>query len=237
MTGSYGDAVGYIDKQGRVQMRSKAEKFTDANTKKQREVRVRFLAINTLAAGMKNVLMGFSPQAKAKKISLRNTFVKYNYPATEGTVMTDTAEANTDFSMVRIAMGTVGTPSFSTPTATDPLTIKVSVTNAFDDETVDSSNAYVYIVAYNPVANKATFIKESLDNKTITLTVPTSWNGEDVHVYGFVQAFDSAAARKEYDSIFNNPEMQGGKATSDIFLAQSSATYSESKYCGMVNIS
>lgn len=237
MTGSFAGAVGYIDKQGNVQMRSKAEKITDANTKKQREVRTRFLAISTLAAGMKNVLLGLSPQAKSKRITLRNTFVKFNYKATEADVQSDGAIAETDFANVVISKGTVGSPSFGSPTSTEPLQIDVVVSDAFDDETVDMNNAYIYIVAYNPVANKSTYTKSTLDNKTVSLTVPNSWNGEEVHVYGFVQAFDSAAARNEYDSIFNDPDMQGGHAESTVFLAQANANYSESKYVGKVNIS
>lgn len=237
MTGSFAGAVGYIDKQGRVQMRSKAEKYTDANTKKQREVRVRFLAISTVAQGMKNVLLGLTPQAKAKRISLRNTFVKYNYAATEGTVYDTNADGTTDFTMVRVAMGPIASPSFGSPSCTDPLQIDVAVSNVDSDPEATHDNAYVYIVAYNPVANKSVMTKERLESQTINLMVPNSWNGEEVHVFGFVQAFDTANAREEYDSIFNDPSMLGGLSKNTIFQLQSSASYSDSSYLGTVSIS
>lgn len=237
MTGSFAGAVGYIDKQGNVQMRSKAEKITDANTKKQREVRVRFLAISTLAQGMKNVLLGLTPQAKAKRITLRNTFVKYNFAAAEGTVSESGDTGETDFEKVRLSMGSVGNPSFGTPSSTEPLQVDVAVSNVDSDPESSSDNTNVYIVVYNPVENKSIMQRASLVAGTISVIVPNSWNGENVKVYGFVQRFVSANARMEYDSIFNDPTMQGGEASSTLFLLQSQADYSNSKYLGSVSIS
>lgn len=238
MTGSFAGAVGYIDKQGRVQMRSKAEKVTDANTVKQREVRTRFLAVSTLAAGLKNVLVGLTPQAKAKKITLRNTFVKYNYAATESNVQSDgDIDAITDFTMVRLSMGPVANPTFGTPSTTNPLQIDVAVTNADADPDANADNAYMYLVAYHPSKNKAVYTKQALEDVTISLPVPSSWNGDIVKVYGFVQCFDSATARNEYDSIFNDPSMRGGEAQNTLRQLQSAAQYSESHYIGEAEIS
>lgn len=237
MTGSFAGAVGYIDKQGRVQMRSKAEKITDANTKKQRYTRLRFLAVSTLALGMKNVLLGLTPQAKSKRITLRNTFVKYNFPAVDATMTETGGDAETDFGMVRLSMGSIANPSFGTPASTDPLKIDVAISNCDTDPDANMDNSFVYIVAYNPTLNKAVMARDILDPRTISLTVPSSWNGEEVHIYGFVQTFDSANARDEYSSIFNDPTMHGGEASNTIYQLQSSANYSESKYLGTVSIS
>lgn len=235
--GSFDGAVGYVDKQGNIQARSAAKKFTDANTKKQREVRVRFLAASTLARGFKNVLMGLTPQAKAKKISLRNAFVKYNYAATEGTVGESGDDAVTDFTMLHLSMGPVANPSFGTPSATKPLQVDVAVSGVDSDPESTMDNAYVYIVVYNEVDNKALMARERLQSTTISVNVPNSWNGETVKVFGFVQRFESANARMEYDSIFNDPTMKGGEAKSSLFLLQSQAEYSNSRYLGEVNIS
>ena len=237
MVGSFAGAVGYIDKQGRVQMRSKPEKVSDPNTKKQREVRLRFLAISTVARGMKNVLLGLTPQAKSKRISLRNTFIKYNYAATEGTVYDANGSGETDFSLVKVSMGPVGNPTFGTPKSTEPLQIDVVVSNADSDPESTVDNAKVYIVAYNPAENKSIIASNKLDNLTINIQVPNSWNGENVKVYGFVQRFDSKQAREEYESIFNNPEMAGGQSSQTIFQLQSNAEYSDSRYLGEVSIS
>lgn len=237
MVGSFAGAVGYIDKQGRVQMRSKPEKISDPNTKKQREVRLRFLAISTVAQGMKNVLLGLTPQAKAKRISLRNTFVKYNYAATEGTVEENSGDGTTDFTLVKLSMGPVGNPTFGTPSSTEPLQIDVVVSNTDSDPESTSDNALMYIVAYNPTLNKSIMVSDKLGNKTMSIQVPNSWNGETVKVYGFVQRFDSAQAREEYESIFNDPEMAGGESHQQIYHLQSSAEYSNSRYIGEVSIS
>lgn len=237
MVGSFAGAVGYIDKQGNVQMRSKPEKVSDPNTKKQREVRLRFLAISTVARGMKNVLLGLTPQAKSKRITLRNTFIKYNYAATEGTVYDTNGDGTTDFTMVKLSMGPVGNPSFGTPSATQPLQIDVAVSGVDSDPESTMDNAVVYIVAYNPAENKSIMAFEKLQSATISIQVPNSWNGENVKVYGFVQRFDSKKAREEYESIFNNPEMAGGESSQTIFQLQSNAEYSNSRYLGEVNIS
>lgn len=237
MVGSFAGAVGYIDKQGRVQMRSKPEKVSDPNTKRQREVRLRFLAISTVAQGMKNVLLGLTPQAKAKRISLRNTFVKYNYAATEGTVYDTNGDGTTDFTLVKLSMGPVGNPTFAAPTSTDPLQIDVAVSGVDADPESTMDNAVVYIVAYNPTLNKSLMAHEKLQSGTISIRVPNSWNGENVKVYGFVQRFDSAQAREQYESIFNDPEMAGGESSQTIYQLQSNAEYSNSRYLGDVEIS
>lgn len=237
MTGSFAGAVGYIDKQGRVQMRSKAEKINDANTKKQREVRTNFLAISTLAKGFKRSLLGLSRNANQHKISLRNEFVKMNYGAAETTWSDSVAQAMTDFSMVRIAAGDTPSVSFGAIDVTEPLKITVPFTGNTDMPGTDG-NDNVYIVAYNPTDNLAIMSQGVRRNSTdVHMIVPASWNGQTVEVYGFVQHFEDSDDAAYYDSIFNDPTMSGGEATSALRRLEAQAEYSNSAYIGQASIS
>lgn len=236
MTGSFAGAVGYIDKQGRVQMRSKAEKINDANTKKQREVRTNFLAITGMAKAFKRSLIGLSHAANQHKISLRNEFVKLNYKSAEVEWTDNLAQATTDFSTVRIAVGDTPNPSFGSIDTTDPLTIKVPFTGNTDMPGTDGSDN-VYIAAYNPVDNVAILSQGVRRNSNeVTMTVPNSWNGETVHVYGFAQHFETEDDAVYYNSVFNDPSMRGGEAESALRYIESQSEYSNSRYLGSASI-
>lgn len=237
MTGSFAGAVGYIDKQGRVQMRSKAEKINDANTKKQREVRTGFLAISTLAKGFKRSLVGLSHAANQHKISLRNEFMKQNYKAAQVEWGDNTAMAETMWDEVKVAVGDTPSVSFGSIDATEPLTIKVPFSGNADMPGADG-NDNVYIVAYNPVDNIAIMSYGVRRNSNeVTMSVPNSWNGETVHVYGFVQHFETEDDAVYYESIFNDPTKRGGEAESALRYIESQAEYSNSRYLGSASIS
>ena len=240
MTGSYGDAVGYIDKRGRVQMRTKAQAYHDANTKEQRIVRTKFLAISTLAQACKNVALGLAPQAKSKGISLRNMFVKANYRTIEastdgqGNLTTDV-----DYTLVELSRGTNPLVSFGSPAFDEPLAVTVSFAPNSDLPGASASDL-VYIAVYNPGDGRAlvsTPVRRDLAAHTITLQVPNSWNGETVHVWGFTQGFMSEAESVKYLSMWNDPSMTAGEAMAMISKAASGTEFSESHYIGNGSIS
>lgn len=236
MTGSFAGAVGYIDKQGRVQMRSKAEKINDANTLKQREVRTNFLAITGVAKAFKRSLLGLSHVANQHKISLRNEFVKLNFKAAETTWADNTTMAETDFSILRIAVGDTPNPSFGSIDVTEPLTIKVPFTGNTDMPGTDGGDN-IYIVAYNPTDNVAIMSQGVRRNSNeVTMSVPNSWNGETVHVYGFAQHFENEDDAVYYKSVFNNPSMMGGQAEGTLRRIEAQSEYSNSRYLGSASI-
>lgn len=236
MTGSFAGAVGYIDKQGRVQMRSKAEKINDANTKKQREVRTGFLAISTLAKGFKRSLVGLSHAAGQHKISLRNEFMKQNYKAAQVEWADNTAMAETMWAELMVAVGDVPSVSFGSIDVTDPLTVKVPFTGNSDMPGTDDSDL-IRIVVYNPVDNIAIMSQGvRRASNEVYVTVPNSWNGETVHVYGFVQHFETQDDAIYYESIFNDPTKRGGEAESAQRYIESQAEYSNSRYLGSASI-
>ena len=231
MTGSFAGAVGYIDPQGRVQMRSKPEKFSDANTKKQRIVRAKFLAITSLAKAFKKTGLGLSIVAKQNKISWSNQFVKTNYGATEGTGDAQAVTAETDFTLITVAKGENPEVSFGSPKFDDPLTVEVAF-GANSDMPGASEDDLVYLLVYNPGDNR-TILSTPVRRASgkVTATVPNSWNGETVHVWGFSQGFANEQARTEYLSWFND-QAKAGFAQAITELDPSSTDFSNSHYIG-----
>lgn len=239
MTGSFAGAVGYIDQQGRVQMRSKPEKISDANTKKQQAVRTRFLAITSLAKAFSKTAIGLTMVAKSKKISPRNMFTKLNYGATEATVGADTVTATTDFTLLEVSRGDNPEVSFGSPQTDDPLTVKVSFAPNSDMPGA-SEGDLVYLLVYNPGDNR-TIISDPVKrgsgtSQTASVKVPNGWNGETVHVWGFSQGFATEQARTEYLSYWNR-KRDAGAAEALTEMNASDTDFSNSHYIGNGTIS
>lgn len=236
MTGSFAGAVGYIDQQGRVQMRSKPEKITDANTPKQQAVRTRFLAITSLAKAFKKTALGLSVAAKQNRITWRNQFIKTNYGATDATIASSAVSAETDFTLLSVSKGDNPEVSFGTPTFENPLEVKANfgpnsdIPGAREDD-------LVYLLVYNPSDNR-TIISNPVARRdgVVAVTVPNSWNGETVHVYGFSQGFSSEQARTEYMSWFNH-QREAGFAEALTELDANNTEFSNSHYLGNGSIS
>lgn len=229
MTGSFGNAVGYIDKQGRVQMRSKAEAYHDANTIAQRKVRTRFLALTGTSKSLKPVLIGLSRYAKDNKISLRNAFAKLNYSQVTTTVSGNDVTSNLDPTKMYLAYGDLPEVSFGSPSFDNPLQVDVAW-GPNSDMPGASDDDLVYIIVVNPGDSKAVMsapVKRSVGHATVT--VPNGWNGEAVTVYGFAQGFSDANDRVTYEHGWLY-----GEAEAVELLAK--AEYSKSSYLGEGNI-
>lgn len=238
MTGSFAGAVGYIDQQGRVQMRSKPEKFTDANTKKQQAVRTRFLAITSLAKAFSKSALGLSIVAKRKKITWRNMFIKMNYGATTANNAPGAITADTDFTVVEVSRGDNPKVSFGSPNFDDPLTVKATFMPNSDLPGANEDDV-VYLIVYNPADNTSIIsdpVRRGSGSGTITITVPNSWNGETVHVWGFSQGFASEEARTEYFSYWNRTRAAGAAECLSEMNA-SDTEFSDSHYLGNGSIS
>lgn len=238
MTGSFAGAVGYIDQQGRVQMRSKPEKITDANTKKQQAVRTRFLAITSVAKAFAKTSIGLTMVAKSKKITPRNMFVKVNYRATTAEESTGKVDAETDFTELTVAQGDCPNVSFGAPDFDTPLTVKCTFMPNSDLPGATEDDV-VYLLAYNPGDNRTVIsdpVRRGSGSGTVSVTVPASWNGETVHVWGFSQGFASEQARTEYLSYWNR-QRAAGAAEALTEMNASDTEFSNSHYIGNGSIS
>ena len=230
MTGSFAGAVGYIDKQGRVQMRSKAEAYHDANTIAQRKVRTKFLALTGTSKSLKPALIGLSRYAKDHKISLRNAFAKLNYSQVTTTVSGNDVTSNLDATTMYLAYGELPEVSFGSPTFDNPLQVDVAW-GPNSDMPGASADDLVYIVVMNPGDGKcvlSTPVKRSVGAASVT--VPNAWNGEIVNVYGFAQGFSD-----ENDRITYEHGWLYGEAEAVELLSK--AEYSVSHFIGTGSIS
>lgn len=158
-------------------------KVFNPNTKKQVEQRQRFGAASKLARGMKlGLAYGFAGVAAGTKSPARSRFVQANIPAVEFT-WPDTIDI--DYTMVKVSAGSHMNATFQAPTSTDPLEVAISfslpVVEGFSTE-----DDNVCVVVYNPTDGNCVFGYARANSGSANIAVPSSWNGETVHVYGFV---------------------------------------------------
>lgn len=160
-------------------------KVANPKTKKQAEVRGRFSEASKLARAFRWVLdAGMGGVTAGTKCPPRGAFVRENIPAIEFTYP-DTIDV--DYTMLKIAKGNHLSGIFGTPSSTDPLTVKVSF--SYDQSRLGvSGDDRVYLVAYNETTNSIAYNSYKATLGNIEMTMPTSWNGEDVYLYGFVVA-------------------------------------------------
>ena len=189
-------------------------KVANPNTKKQVQQRQRFGAASTLARGMKlGLAYGFAGVAAGTKSPARSRFVQANIPAVEFT-WPDTIDI--DYSMVKMSDGSHLNATYGSPTSTHPqqidLTFSYPIISGFSAE-----NDNVVAVAYNPADSNCMIAFQSADGGSMSLNVPTSWNGETVHVYAFVIGAEAG-------------DGQNARPTDPTQV-------SESHYCGSVSIS
>lgn len=229
-TGSFDGGVGYVDKQGRIQVRAQAKNYHDADTISQRKVRTKFLALTGTAKYLKNVMIGFSRYAKDNKITTRNAFIKLNYPAVESTVSGSDVKSELDPMLLQLSAGELPEVSFGSPRFDEPLQIDVAW-GANSDMPGASADDLVYIVAINSGEASAvisTPVKRSVGNASVK--VPNAWNGETVDVYGFCQGFANAEDRVTYEHSYLTGEAEAMELLSK-------AEYSKTHYIGQGSIS
>ena len=185
-------------------------KVKNPKTKKQVEQRQRFLTASKLARDFRWIVgQGFGGVTAGTKCPPRGAFMRENLPAIDFTYP-DTIDV--DYTLLKVAKGNHLSGTFGTPSSNDPLTVKVSF--SYDEGRLGVEGGdKVVLVAYNP-ADGTMCIREFRANQgNIEMTVPNSWNGEDVYIYGFVVG-ESAL------TVINSPD--------DV---------SDSTYVGKVNIS
>lgn len=188
-------------------------KVFNPNTKKQVEQRKRFGAVSKLARGMKiGLAYGFAGVAAGTKSPARSRFVQANIPAVELT-WPDTIDI--DYTMVKVSDGSHMNATYGTPQSTEPLqidlTFSMPVVEGFSTE-----DDNVVAMAYNPADGNCVIGYERANAGSLKIMVPTSWNGETVHVYAFVIGSEAGSV----------PTARPTDATQ----------VSETHYCGSVTI-
>lgn len=178
------------------------------NTKRQVEARWRFREASRLARDFRWIVgMGFGGVTAGTKCPPRGAFVRENIPAIEFTYP-DTIDV--DYTMLKVAMGNHLSGTFGTPASTDPLTVKVSFSYDASRLGTDMGDK-VFLVGYNPVDGTMCYSEFRADEGNLEMTVPTSWNGAEVYVYGFVVGESALTVVNSPDDVSNSKYI--GKVT------------------------
>lgn len=189
-------------------------KVFNPRTKKQVEQRQCFSAASTLARGMKlGLAYGFAGAAAGTKSPARSRFVQANIPAVEFT-WPDTIDI--DYTMVKLSDGSHMNATYGTPASTQPLQIDLTFSMPFI-EGFSREDDNVFMLAYNPEDRNCVMVSGRANSGALHATVPSSWNGETVHVYAFVIGAEAGSG-------------QYARPTDP-------AQVSETHYCGSVTVS
>ena len=170
-------------------------------TKKQVEARQRFLTASKLARDFRWVVgMGFGGVTAGTKCPPRGAFIRENLDAIEFTYP-DTIDV--DYTLLKVAKGNHLSGTFGSPTSTDPLTVKVAFSYDESRLGVDEKDKVV-LVGYNPGDSNMCYSEFRANQGNLEMTVPNSWNGEDVYIYGFVVGENALTVINSPDDVSNS---------------------------------
>lgn len=158
------------------------------NTDKQKIQRMKFKTLSQLAKAFRIPLaISMAGVAAGTKNPVRGQFITRNMEAVEVT-LPDTVDV--DYTLLSVADGGHMEATFGSPNFQDAQ--KVSATFSYDIiPDVNSEDDQVHLVVYNPGANLAIEKAVRAGSHSIAVDVPNSWNGETVHVWGYVVAADA----------------------------------------------
>lgn len=166
-------------------------------TTAQQEQRARFGYIAKVARAFSTAVeMGFKPLCDGTPVPQRSMFIKKNI---ENVDATDITNPTIDLTEVVCAEGGLPNASYGSASFSDPLSVTVPLTDTSSVPGANHSDR-VYVFVYNKDQNAGILstAKQRPDAEVI-VNVPATWNGEKVHVYGFVVNADNSSVS---NSIF-----------------------------------
>ena len=199
--GRVGNAVGYLWR-GQWCVRSLPREFHDAKTERQMEQRELFRASVAFAGRLKDILhLGFDQPALKVHKTVCNYFLMVNKrclawsptPQSSGQPPSGSGAAGgtlaVDFEHLRLSEGPVAPVAFQRQPNSSLFTLHFSFDKNPEHRNCSSSDK-VYVVALcrrNGVFEAVLPLPVYRRMGSITVTLPSYWEGEEVHLYGFVQ--------------------------------------------------
>lgn len=235
--GALGETIGAPSVKGYQVIKKRPVAVHNPNTIKQRTQRTVFAAAGATSSAIPvAALAGLRPTAKSKKCSIRNAFT--NTLLADGVFTTRASQqgeitTQTEWLNVKYSRGTLAIPSFGTPQFDTPDAIDLSVTIP---EGVNPRLSNIIIVVVCSEASPAEYVVktipcwDSANNRAITtiqVECPSHWNGMQVQVYGYLQAWND---QSDVDAYYH---AQAWSAASDIRILESNAQYSNTKHIGV----
>lgn len=227
--GKFGNAVGFKDRKNVISVRQRPEVVRNPNTPAQQKARCAFLAATSLAAAFKKALAGFGPYAAMHHMSLRNAFVAANHKYVE---YSEGLNGGVDafisqYSKVELSEGTLEGVHFSGARFDEALTIKANFQNVGA-----ISNGVVYLVAWAPEVSELAVAVAEVDDGTMSMNVPSGWNGLTVHVWGYTLGFADEMQKVKYLTWWNGGVEGPGGALTEIKTIEANLRASKTTYIG-----
>ncbi|MBP5547202.1 MAG: hypothetical protein J6X59_08020 [Bacteroidales bacterium] len=192
--GKVGKVVGY-QWRGQWCLRAKPREFHDAKTEKQLEQRALFKASVAFAGRLKDILrMGFQRSA----LKVHKTECNYFLMVNKQCLAWDGEALAVDYEHLRLSEGPVAPVAF---TSVERMENELVVEFEKNPEHRNcNSNDRVYVAAVCASRCEAVLsLPVYRRMRSITVTLPSYWADEEVHLYGFVQ--DSAGRTSESSYI------------------------------------
>ncbi len=150
--------------------------------------RVRFATTSNLAQGLaKAINLGMKQAVAGTNLSPRNLFTKLN-DKNDVVEVSAPDTVTIAWSNLKIAKGGFEQPQVgSVDFDTDPLTVGIPFTSPSE---ATNSDVRIVGVVYNPDENKVVVrgnTVSALTNNTLSITVPTLWNGSKCYVYAWFE--------------------------------------------------
>lgn len=235
--GKVGEVVAAKDSQGKAYLRKYVDNPKNPNTLPQIKARTQFLTNTALASVCKDGAIGLTPRAKQTKLSLTNVLQQINKKAIDTTVAEGGASSTVDYTKIQFSQGPADTVYFRRPASAqdNPLVIE----SLFNDDRANA-NRNAFLVVHCPSLAR-TIIGDPCPTTSgkATVTVPQTWNGMEVHIYGYVQEFETEGQAVEYNSYWSEARASSGNAVlahATIRSLSEQAKYGPTQYCGSMEI-
>lgn len=159
-------------------------------TPAQQTQRVKFGFVASVARAFDAAVeMGFKPICDGTPVPQRSMFIKKNIDLVDASIL----DAPTmQYADIVCAEGGLPNAAFGSVDVSSPLAVEVPLTDTSDVPGASNTDR-VYIYVFNP-SQKSGIISgaKQRNDASIAVNVPNVWNGERVHVYGFVVNADNS---------------------------------------------
>lgn len=170
-----------------VQMYSAyTESVRNPRTAKQIAHRARFATAIAIGKAMKGAInVGLKNIAANRKLqSAFNVFIHENMPHI--TYNPETGVTTPDYAHITMAEGDTPHVSFGALSFSEALTVSVTFTGNSDIPGANDDDS-VYLLVYAPALGRSMMTIAARSTGSVSVTLPATWAGETVHVWGFVR--------------------------------------------------
>lgn len=183
--GKIGKVVGRVVEGEQIYSANPGPRGSSA-TPKQKEHRARFSAITRMGKPLKGAIkIGMKLSASKKHLqSPFNLFVNHNLNHTSYDA--ESGIATPDYESIVLSEGTVPFVTFETPTFAEHLKVAVGFNGNSDCPGALEEDA-VYVVAYCPDLIQCAMGIAVRSAETVVITVPPTWSGKTIQIWGFVR--------------------------------------------------